>query len=103
MRFLDRFKPKTIQLITMQIKIFEAGKSIEVGPQHKFHSITIKSHPSNVGMLFIGNIDVNVTNSIAIDVGEAISIDVGTNRYLSPFYITSNVSGSLVQIFGTGE
>jgi hypothetical protein len=105
MNVLEFFKPKTktVKLITLQIKIFEAGKVQEIGAGYNFHSITIKAHQSNNGLVFVGNIDVNVTNSMAVEAGEAISIDVGVKNFLSPIYITSNISGSLVQIFGTGE
>ena len=95
-------KRKTLKLITGQVKIFEAGKALVIGAGNKFNSITIQSHHTNDGIIYIGNIDVNSSNGMPIERGDTISLDAGED-YLPTIYATSNISSSIIHYFGIGE
>jgi len=95
-------KPKTTNVILGKMTIFEAGKALKVGNGHRFTSLTIQSIPKNTGMIFIGDVGVNIDRSIMIEPGDSISIS-DSSKFISSVYVTSDTSGSMVQYFGTGE
>ena len=103
MDFIKRLlTPKTKQVLVGSMSVFEAGKSIVIGEGYKFYSITIQSHHTNDGIIFIGDVTVNPNNSFKLEPGDTISIDAH-NNFVSPLHANSSKSGSVLQYLGLGE
>lgn len=87
-------------VLSGQITVTTAGTAV-VGPSTSGKAFAIKAHPSNTGVVYVGNDgadDVTSANGFALDPGEGVVVDMtllpGTN--LSIFWFDAATNGDKV-------